>query len=141
MARRIEGTVAAGFVCDSADCSSNAIWAIIIVTPYLIDTETIRTGQGKAPILTFTDIHTCHHHFSVVRRESIMTEPMREAIRRIADERKGKPDFEHQWIARVGVHHSDYHRFQEMAGLISPGDQVISSDATMPDLPEWPGGH
>ena len=134
MARRVEGTVAAGFVCDSDDCSLNAIWAVIICTPYQIDAETIRTGQGKPPILTFTDLHTCHHCWGRARRESLVTLPMREAIKRIADERGGKPDFDHQWLARIGVHHSDYHRFQEMAGLIAPGDQVVQSDAPPLDL-------
>ena len=97
MARKIEGTVAGGFICDSDDCSFNAIWAVIVCTPYQIDAETIRTGQGKAPILTFTDVHVCHHHWSVVNRE-LTTDHMREAIKRIADERRGKPDFDHARI-------------------------------------------
>ena len=132
MARRIEGTVAGGFVCDASDCSLNAIWAVIICTPYQIDAETIRTGQGKAPILTFTDVHVCHHHWKGVHRENIATQPMRDAIKRIADERGGKPDFDQQWLARIGTHHPDYHRFQEMAGLIARGDMTVAAGEEPP---------
>lgn len=121
MARRIEGTIAAGFKCDASDCNLNAIWAAFVATPYLGEPR-------RSPIITMTDLHCCHHHLSLVRRE-LVTDHMREAIRHIADERGGVPDFANQRMGKIGIWNPDYSKFQEMAGLIPPGDQVIQSDA------------
>lgn len=127
MARRIDGTVAGGFRCDAVGCSLNAIYAVIVVTPY-------EKEPHRAPIMTFTDVHTCRDHWSSAKREATVTDQMREAIKRIADERGGKPDFDRQWLARINPHHGDYHRFQEMAGLIAPGDQIVKSDMFVPKI-------
>lgn len=133
MARRIEGTVAGGFICDASDCSLAAIWSPIVCTPYLIDAAAIKSGEGKPPILNFTDVHVCHHHWNHVKHD-LKTDHMREATKSIADQRGGKPDFDKQFLSRIGVHHPDYHRFQEMAGLIPVGDQVIKSAALAPGV-------
>ena len=117
MARRVEGTIAFGFRCDCHGCTDNAIWAAIICTPYL------RNPQ-EPPILTFTDIHVCHDHWRHVKRD-ITSDPMREAIRQIADQKGGKPDFDRQFLSRIGVHHPDYQKFQGLAGLIPQNDQVL----------------
>lgn len=126
MARRIEGTVAGGYSCDVENCGLNAIWAVFIATPYLNEPE-------RAPIITMTDQHICHHHLSLVRRD-LVTDHMRKAIRDIADQNRGVPDFERQRMGKIGIWSGEYHRAQEMMGLIAPGDQVIVSDAPPLDL-------
>ena len=126
MGLRIEGTMASGFVCDAEGCGLTAIWAPIICTPYLKDPR-------RAPIVNFTDVHVCHYHWKSIKRD-LATDHMREATRAIADKNGGKPDFDRIFLSRIGVHHPDFHRFQEMAGLIESGDQVIKSEAEMPEL-------
>ena len=66
----------------------------------------------------------CNDHWNVVRRE-IVTDPMRQAIRDIADKKGGVPDFDKQFLSRIGVHHPDYQKFQGLAGLIPPNDNVL----------------
>jgi hypothetical protein len=124
--RRIEGTVRLGFRCDATGCNENALWAPIICTPY--------RDLPKGPILTFTDIHVCHHHWDRVTRE-ICTDHMREAIRAIANESRGNPDFGRQFLSRIGVHDPDYHQFQIAAGLIPADDQLVKSVIEMPKSP------
>jgi hypothetical protein len=116
MARRIEGTVTGGFVCDEVGCNDNAIWSPIFCTPYL----------GKPdwdPILTFTDIHCCANHWRGIRRE-LATDHMRDAIREIANQKGAKPDFDGMFLSRIAPFHPDYHRFQVQAGLIPPDDAM-----------------
>lgn len=126
MSRVIEGSVAGGFRCDVRGCGEKAIWAAFVATPYLFEPE-------RAPIITMTDIHTCHHHLSLIRRE-LVTDHMRKAIREVAAKNGGKPDFDRQKMGKISVIHGDYHRFQEMAGLITTGDLLIKSDATVPAI-------
>ena len=126
MARRIEGTVAGGYSCDVTGCGLNAIWAVFVLTPYANEPD-------RAGIMTMTDIHCCHHHLSLVRRD-LVTDHMRQAIRAVADQNGGVPDFEKQRMGKIGIYSPDYHRAQEMAGLIAPGDQVVQSDAPPLDL-------
>ena len=126
MARRLEGTVALGFVCDAKGCGLNAIWAPILCTPYLKEPR-------RAPIVTFTDVHVCHHHWGSIHRD-LATDHMCQAIRAIADQNGGKPDFDRMFLSRIQLYHPDYHRFQEMAGLIENGDRVIKSDAWAPSF-------
>ena len=133
MALRREGTVARGFVCDAQGCGMNAIWSPIFCTPYFGE-------PNRAPILNFTAIQICDHHFRNVGRE-LSTDHMKDATWAVAEKNGGKPDFDRMFLSRIGVYNPEYHKALETMGLISPGDQVISSDATMPDLPEWPGGH
>ena len=123
MARRIEGTVAGGFVCDAEGCGLNAIWAPIVGTPYLNEPR-------RAPILNFTDVHVCHHHWSSIKRD-LATDHMREATRAVADQNGGKPDFDRMFLSRIGVHHPDFHRFQCMAGLIPSDDMMVETKATL----------
>ena len=116
MAHRIEGTVTGGFKCDSQGCSENAIWSPILCTPYL-------GHPDWAPILTFQFCHVCHAHWAGIRRE-MATDHMREAIREIANQKGGIPDFDHMFLSRIAPYHSDYHRFQVAAGLIPPDDAM-----------------
>ena len=123
MARRTEGTVEGGFRCDAEGCVDNAIWAPILCTPFLND-------PGRAPILTFLDVHVCAHHWKSIRRE-LATEPMREAIRMIANERGGRPDFDRMFLSRIAPFHPDFHKFQQAAGLIPTDDRMVKEPMTI----------
>ena len=126
MGLRIEGTMASGFVCDAEGCSLNAVWSPIVCTPYLND-------PTRGPILNFTAVTVCHHHFKNIRRD-LSTDPMKEATRAIADKNGGRPDFDRIFLSRIGVFSPDYNKFLIMAGLIPSDDMVIKSDAEMPEL-------
>ena len=131
MALRREGSVARGFVCDAVGCGLNAIWSPIFCTPYF--------GEPKrGPILNFTAIQVCDHHFKNIGRD-LSTDHMKDATWEIAEKAGGKPDFDRMFLSRIGVYNPDYHRFLEMTGLIEMGDQVTVVDAEAPKLPsEFP---
>lgn len=116
MARRREGTVTSGFVCDAERCGLNAIWSPIICTPYF-------GHPDWNPILTWTDVHVCHHHWKNIQRD-LATDHMREAIREIANQKGAKPDFDAMFLSRIAPQSGDYHQFQVAAGLIPPDDAM-----------------
>ena len=120
MARRVEGTVTAGFVCDSVGCGENAVYAVVFAIPYLNEPR-------RPPIVQFTDVHVCPHHWKSVHRNVQITEPMREAARTVADQNGGRPDFDRAYIVRIAVHDPEYHSFQEAAGLIAKGDAMAKT--------------
>lgn len=123
---RIEGTTAGGFLCDAVGCGLNAVWSPIFCTPYLGEPQ-------RAPILNFTAITVCHHHWKNIGRE-LSTDHMKEATRAIAERNGGVPDFDKIFLSRIGVFSGDYNKFLEMAGLIAPGDMMVKSDAAMPEF-------
>lgn len=123
--RRIEGTVRLGFRCDAEGCTENAIWSPIICTPY--------RDLPRGPILTLTDVHVCNDHWASVKRD-IQTDHMREAIRGIAAQLGGNPNFDRQFLSRIGVHDPDYHKFQIAAGLIPSDDQLVKGVIELPKL-------
>lgn len=116
MARRIEGTVTGGFRCDAMLCNETAIWSPILCTPYL-------GREDWPPILTFMDTHLCVNHWRGIARD-LATDHMRDAIREIANQKGGKPDFERMFLSRIAPQHPDFHRFQVMAGMIPPDDAM-----------------
>lgn len=126
MALRLEGTVAAGFVCDAEGCGLNAIWSPIVCTPYLPPTD-------RTPILNFTAVQVCHHHWKNVSR-GMSIDHMRESTRVVAEQHGGKPDFDRIFLSRIGVYDGAYHQFLEMVGLIAPGDQVLKTTMIMPRM-------